>query len=107
MKQVGIREARADLPRLVKKAQTETHVLTHHGKPAALLVGIRGYGFEDLVRMLDPEFWRMLAERRRTDRPTLTLAELDERLARAVREKPERPRRRGGAGRPRAKPGAR
>ncbi len=107
MRQVGIREARADLPKLVKRAQTETHVLTHHGKPAALLVGIRGYDFEDLVRMLDPEFWKMLTERRRGDRPTLSLAELDERLARIGRQRPKRRRRGGGIGRPRAKARAR
>ena len=82
MRQVGIREARADLPKLVKLAQQEAHVLTHHGRPAALLVGVEGYDYEDLVRMLDPEFWRMLAGRRASNRPTLTLAELDERLAR-------------------------
>ena len=87
MRQVGIREARADLPKLVKRAQRETHVLTHHGRPAALLVGVEGYDYEDLVRMLDPEFWRMLAGRRASTRPTLTLAELDERLARGPRAK--------------------
>jgi prevent-host-death family protein len=81
MKQIGIREARAHLPRLVKRAQGETHVLTHHGRPTALLVGVDGYDYEDLVRMLDPEFWKMLARRRASRRPTLSLAELDERLA--------------------------
>ena len=83
MRQVGIREARADLPKLVKLAQKETHVLTHHGKPAALLVGVAEYGYEELVRMLDPDFWKLLAERRTSDRQTLTLAELDERLAKS------------------------
>ena len=97
MRQVGIREARADLPKLVKRAQQETHVLTYHGRPAALLVGVEGYDYEDLVRMLDPEFWRMLAARRASNRPTLTLAELDERLARAPRAK----RRAGALRRPR------
>src|SRR5262249_26047468 len=79
---VGIREARSDLPKLVKLAQKETHVLTHHGKPTALLVGVEGYDYEDLVRMLDPEFWAMLAERRESERPRLSLADLDRRLAR-------------------------
>ena len=93
MKQVGIREARADLPKLVKRAQRETHVITHHGKPAALLVGVEGYDYEDLVRMLDPAFWKMLAERRASTRSTLTLADLDERLARP-RAKPRAPKNR-------------
>ena len=87
MKQVGIRAARADLPRLVKESQKETHVLTHHGRPAALLVGVAGYDYEDLVRMLDPEFWRMLAERRTDPRPPLSLAELDARLAKLPEER--------------------
>lgn len=87
MIQVGIREARAHLPRLVKLAQQETHVLTRHGKPAALLVGVAGYDYEDLVRMLDPEFWRMLASRRASRRPALSLAELDARLVRSPRKR--------------------
>lgn len=107
MRQVGIRQARADLPKLVKQAQDETQVLTHHGKPAALLVGIRGYDFEDLVRMLDPDFWKMLAERRRSDRPTLSLAELDQRLAGRRPDRPTRRRGRRGATRASAKPRAR
>jgi prevent-host-death family protein len=92
MRQVGIRAARADLPRLVKLAQREKYLLTHHGRPAALLVGVEGYDYEDIVRMLDPEFWKMLAERRASIRPALALAELDERLAtpRAKRRSPKK-----------------
>ncbi len=83
MKQVGIREARADLPKLVKRAQKELHLLTHHGKPAALLVGVEGYDYDDLLRMLDPEFWRMIAARRASKAPRLTLEELDAELGRS------------------------
>ena len=65
MKLIGIREARERLSAVVLRAQRERVVLTRHGKPAALLIGIEGEDFEEVLLKADEEFWSQLAEQRR------------------------------------------
>jgi prevent-host-death family protein len=65
MKLIGIREARERLSAMVTRAQRERVVLTRHGKPAALLIGIEGEDLEEVLLKRDEEFWDQLAEQRR------------------------------------------
>lgn len=65
MKLIGIREARERLSAMVARAQRERVVLTRHGKPAALLIGIEGEDLEEVLLKTDEEFWDQLAEQRR------------------------------------------
>jgi prevent-host-death family protein len=65
MKLIGIREARERLSAVVLRAQRERVVLTRHGKPAALLIGIEGEDFEEVLLKADEEFWSQLAGQRR------------------------------------------
>ena len=65
MKLIGIREARERLSALVARAQRERLVLTRHGKPAALLIGIEGEDLEEVLLKTDGEFWAELVEQRR------------------------------------------
>lgn len=68
MKLVGIREAREHLSDLVHQAQRERVVLTRHGQPAALLVGVAGQDLATVLLQRDEVFWRQLAvQRRRND----------------------------------------
>jgi prevent-host-death family protein len=64
MKTIGVRELQKQLKECVDTAQTEQVVITRHGKPAAICIGVEGYDWEDLVWMTDKAFWRMIEERR-------------------------------------------
>ena len=65
MKTIGVRELQKQLKDCVDTAQTEQVVITRHGKPAAVCIGVEGYDWEDLLWMTDTAFWRMIGERRR------------------------------------------
>ncbi len=65
MKLIGIREARERLSAMVTRAQRERVVLTRHGRPAALLIGIEGVDLEEVLLRSDEQFWSELAEQRR------------------------------------------
>ena len=64
MKMVGIRAAREDLTGVVEQSQRERVILTRHGKPAALLIGIAGEDLEEILLRSDEAFWRELAHLR-------------------------------------------
>jgi antitoxin (DNA-binding transcriptional repressor) of toxin-antitoxin stability system len=34
-------------------------LITKHGKPAALIIGVEGEDLEDLLTMANPRFWEM------------------------------------------------
>ncbi len=74
MKMIGIREARERLSSMVTRAQRERVVLTRHGKPAALLIGIEGEDLEEVLLKTNEAFWSELAEQRRRN-DTLSEAE--------------------------------
>jgi len=40
-------------------------LVTRHGKPAALIIGVAGETIEDLLTRSDPEFWALLESRRK------------------------------------------
>jgi prevent-host-death family protein len=64
MKTIGVRELQKQLKDCVDTAQTEQVVITRHGKPAAICIGVEGYDWEDLLWMTDKSFWQMIEERR-------------------------------------------
>jgi prevent-host-death family protein len=78
MKTIAIRELQKDLKRYVDASQTEQVVITRHGKPAAICIGVEGHDWETLVRATDIAFWQLIAERRQE--PTITHEELKARL---------------------------
>jgi antitoxin YefM len=88
MKVVALRAAKESLSEYVARAQKERILITRHGKPAALMIGVEGHDVEDLITAADPEFWRMIEARRRE--PAISLEEL---RAGLERTRPGRPRR--------------
>jgi hypothetical protein len=76
VKTIGIEQATLDT--CVHEAQQERVMLTRNGVPVALIVGVEGLDEEQLRLSSSPEFWRLIAERRR--QPTLTRSELERRL---------------------------
>lgn len=59
-------ENSAAVARELKKATGEGYlVLTRNGKPIAYVLPTALYDEEDIGYMTDPEFWKMIAERRK------------------------------------------
>jgi prevent-host-death family protein len=65
MKTVALREAKQSLSGFVAHAQRERVLITKHGKPAAIVIGVEGQDIEDVLLRQDPEFWKLIEERRR------------------------------------------
>jgi prevent-host-death family protein len=78
MKMVTARELQKKIKQCVDAAQADRVVVTRHGKPAAVLVGVEGSDWEDLVLQSSPAFWKLIEERRK--HPTISLQELKARL---------------------------
>ncbi len=79
MKVVALREAKASLSGYVREAQRDRVLITKHGKPEALLIGVHGEEIEDLLTMASPRFWRMIEARRRKTR-TVSIDEVRRRF---------------------------
>ena len=79
MKVVALGEAKNALSAVVDEAQNDRILITRHGRPVALLVGVEGEEFEDLMTRSDPEFWRMIESRRKGSR-TVSASEMRRRL---------------------------
>lgn len=78
MKIVSVRGLQKRPRQCVDDAQADRVVVTRHGKPAAVLVGVEGSDWETVVRQTDPTFWRLVRARRR--QPTISFPELRSRL---------------------------
>jgi len=79
MKSVTARDLQKKVKECVDLSQSERVVVTRHGKPAAVLVGVQGKDWEDIVFETSPAFWQLIEKRRK--QPTLSLKELKRRLA--------------------------
>jgi len=78
MKVVALREAKQQLSGCVVRAQRERVLITKHGRPAALMIGVEGHDLEDVLLMQNPRFWKMIEARRA--QPTLSLEEVRQQL---------------------------
>jgi prevent-host-death family protein len=100
MKTIAVRDLQKKLRKCVELAQKERVVVTRHGRPAVLLVGVEGQDWEDVVLQTSSTFWKMIEQRRREK--TIPLAEARSRLAaRRSRGKGKRRAPAGGLSRPR------
>ena len=79
MKSIPDEELRGNLDPILSRAQTERIVISRHGKPCAVLVGIEDYDLEDEGLAKSVDFWRMIRERR-TDGPSVSLDQVEKRL---------------------------
>ena len=67
MKTISVRDLQKHLRSCVTTSQRDRVVITRHGVPAALMIGVEGSDWETLALQTNPSFWRML-ERRRKDK---------------------------------------
>jgi prevent-host-death family protein len=78
MKTIPVRDLQRKVKECVDQAQRDRVVITRHGKPAAVLLGVEGEDWEDVVLQTDPAFWKLIRARRK--QPTISLDELKKRL---------------------------
>ena len=83
MKTVSARDLQKKVKECVDAAQKDRVVVTRRGQPAAVLVGVEGSDWEDVVLQSSPNFWRLIEERRR--QPSISLHELKARLKKRKR----------------------
>ena len=84
MKTINVRDFQKRIRETVETAQTERVVLTRHGEPVALVVGLEGMEWEDIVLQTSRPFWKLIEKRR--DQETVPLHEIRERLERPGRK---------------------
>ncbi len=84
MKVAPLAEVKTQLSSYIERAQQERLLITRHGRPVALLIGVEGESLEDLLTAADPEFWRMIAARRAAG-ATVSAEEVRRRLGMAPR----------------------
>jgi prevent-host-death family protein len=102
MKTMSVRELQKRVRECVDVAQGERVVVTRHGRPAAVLIGVEGQDWEEVALRLSPSFWRMI-ERRRQE-PTVSLAEAKRLLEARWSKTPSRAKATGSARKTGAKP---
>ena len=78
MRTVTVRDLQKQVKRCVDDSQADRVVITRHGKPAAVLVGVEGQDWDAVVLETDPRFWKLIHARRR--QPTISFAQLRTRL---------------------------
>ena len=78
MKTVNVRELQRNVKEYLTASQKDRVVLTRHGKPTAVLVGVEGEDWETVVLETNAKFWDLIQKRRR--QKTISLAEMKERL---------------------------
>ena len=68
MRVAPLAEVKTQLSAYIARAQQERLLITRHGRPVALVIGVEGESLEDLLTSGDPELWRMIAARRGSGR---------------------------------------
>jgi len=81
MKTEQVRKLQKKVRVCIDEAQSDRVVITRHGKPTAVLVGVEGSDWETIVLQTDPNFWKLIQERRK--QPTISLKEVKVRQKRA------------------------
>jgi len=79
MKTIAVRDLQKRIRESMELSQKEGVVVTRHGRPAAVLIGVEGQDWEDLVFQTSADFWKMIERRRK--QKTIPLAEVRRRLA--------------------------
>ena len=82
MKTVSVRELQKHIKEVVDSAQQDRVVVTRHGEPAAVLLGVEGKDWETVVLETSPAFWDLIEARRKE--PTLSADEFELRIAKST-----------------------
>ena len=83
MKTVTARYLQKKVKECVDMSQKDKVIVTRRGKPAAVIIGVEGKDWEDVVLQTSPGFWKLIEERRR--QPTISFKELKTRVKKGKR----------------------
>ena len=64
MKTISVRALQQHVRDCVKASQKDRVIVTRHGIPTALIIGVEGSDWETLALQTNPSFWRMIEKRR-------------------------------------------
>jgi prevent-host-death family protein len=78
MKTVNVRDLQKKIKEFVDASQKDRVVLTRHGKPSAILVGVEGEDWETVVQETNAKFWDLIQTRRK--QKNISLADMKNRL---------------------------
>jgi prevent-host-death family protein len=78
MSNVPDKELKQNMHSILTRAQSERIVISQHGRPSVVLVGIEDYDAEDLRLARSEDFWRMIRVRRASGK-SLSLEEVENR----------------------------
>ena len=79
MKTINVRELQKNVRKCVVASQSDRVVVTRHGRPAAVLIGVEGRDWEDVLYQTSASFWKVIQRRRKEK--TISLREMQERIA--------------------------
>ena len=65
MRTISMRDLQKHIRDCVSVSQRDRVVVTRHGIPAALIIGVKGADWEMLSLQTSPSFWRIIEKRRR------------------------------------------
>ena len=65
MKSVSIRQARDGLSARIRESQDNPMLITRHGRPVAVLIGLESRDLEAAILGADPHVWRFVERRRK------------------------------------------
>ena len=65
MKTVSVRDLLKTLRQRVDESQKERVVVTRRGHPAAILIGVEGMDWEQVLLQTDGAFWGLIRKRRK------------------------------------------
>ena len=85
MKTVTVRDLQKSVRECVDIAQDDRVVITRHGRPAAVLVGIEGEEWEDVVLQTSASFWQLIEKRRQE--ATISLEQMKAKFAKRGRKR--------------------
>ena len=64
MRVLAMRDAKTGLSATLDAAQRDRVLITRNGKPSAIVIGVEGREFEDVLLMSNPKFWEMIESAR-------------------------------------------
>jgi prevent-host-death family protein len=68
MKVLAMRDAKTGLSATLDEAQRDRVLITRNGKPSAIVIGVEGRDFEDVLLMSNPKFWEMIEASRKNSK---------------------------------------
>jgi prevent-host-death family protein len=79
MRSISVRELQRSIKECVQYSQKDRIVITQHGEPSAVIIGVKGMDWESVVMETNAPFWKMIRKRR--TQPTISLAEARSRVS--------------------------